>query len=59
MSEADYSTTPTCTACLKSQSEVSYLIIMERMRICNECVGMCVKLIIEREEKYRRTEVVN
>ena len=39
----------TCNFCAKSQMEVKHLIAGPRVYICEECVGVCVKIIEARE----------
>lgn len=43
-----------CSFCGKRENEVGYLITNPKVNICNECVLLCVEVIIEDSIKARK-----
>ena len=48
-----------CCACDKNQNETEILIVLNKKIgtcLCNECVDICTKILIEQRQKERATK---
>lgn len=45
-----------CNFCGKSQKEVKLMITSENGDICNECVLICMRIILDHQEKSQEAE---